>query len=838
MFKDIWLENIKLEIGKRPPKLFDCLSKISRNDDESGAFAVNMKPKILDCVRLVKTFLGEIRGSAPNYTLHDLTHSINVIDLMGQLVNCEKLSAVEVSLLIYSALLHDVGMVKLEGEDISLDEIRENHGNRSARFIEEEVLVNAQNEPLSFGEYKDFFMLYLPLICASHMQDFISVEKLPYDYRINGIKADISLCAILLRLADAMDLSRNRAPYALFNILHLKGVSAEHWQKHLSITNYQIDENGYFRVDGICHDEKIHRCLFNHFDLIEEELNKVFRWYIGNNIPSPLTIKNNIVLRHIDSKGYQLWSHSIQMDFPAISKLFMGEHLYGDKKVGLRELVQNSIDACLVRKELATDDYSYVPKIDIHFDFDNNYFYLKDNGTGMTEDIIRKYFLNIGVSYYGSPDYTKLKLKYEPTGFFGIGFLSCFMLSDEVQVRTCSWQDPVEHILHLHKEDRFVSMYTNKNSAFTGTEIRLNLTSVCRAFQADEFEILKKVKHYISPLFWRLQFVERGTTLTSKINRGSFQKYANEQFTGYRKSEKIQVSKYLDGIDGFMLIFGLSDVRSMWKLSGVSYNELLDALQNGAIVLGNEIEKAFPFCENAYIFNGRNIKKIKFVDDISKSCKFEWAVLLLTATSEPIFPASHEPNQFVSIFSTVSLSKHLRKTSDTSSFGFGLYTIKNGTFLTALQKEFNCDCTSVALNPLKGDISQLLYTPRAYQPKTNFIFLKQTRINFEVRLRNLCRYGFECNKFLLNITNSKIVPNTSRNELLAKDKQYLVTALEICLDLWLLDNLVDYPKAKKSCEFIAKCILGIWDDNNPFLVSAKEKYISSGHLDFIMSSFD
>lgn len=32
----------------------------------------------------------------------------------------------------------------------------------------------------------------------------------------------------------------------------------------------------------------------------------------------------------------------------------MGEHIYGDRKYGLRELIQNSIDACKTMEESAT----------------------------------------------------------------------------------------------------------------------------------------------------------------------------------------------------------------------------------------------------------------------------------------------------------------------------------------------------------------------------------------------------------------------------------------------------------------------------------------------------
>ena len=52
------------------------------------------------------------------------------------------------------------------------------------------------------------------------------------------------------------------------------------------------------------------------------------------------------------------------MDYVAITNLLMGENLYADKTVVIRELLQNSIDACLLKKELsAKKSENYTPEI-------------------------------------------------------------------------------------------------------------------------------------------------------------------------------------------------------------------------------------------------------------------------------------------------------------------------------------------------------------------------------------------------------------------------------------------------------------------------------------------
>lgn len=124
----------------------------------------------------------------------------------------------------------------------------------------------------------------------------------------------------------------------------------------------------------------------------------------------------------------------------------MGEHIYGNKKYGLREIIQNSIDACKTMQETAEthSDFrlqKYEPFIRIVIDKDRNQVTILDNGSGMSVDILKKYFLNVGVSYYKSDDYVLQGRKYSPIGYYGIGFLACFMLSDTVEVITRHFEE-------------------------------------------------------------------------------------------------------------------------------------------------------------------------------------------------------------------------------------------------------------------------------------------------------------------------------------------------------------------------------------------------------------
>jgi molecular chaperone HtpG len=67
-------------------------------------------------------------------------------------------------------------------------------------------------------------------------------------------------------------------------------------------------------------------------------------------------------------------------------------------------------------------------------------FEIEDHGTGMNEHIITNYLLQVGRSYYQSAEFRE-QYKFAPTSRFGIGFLSVFAVSDDVEIET-SQVDP------------------------------------------------------------------------------------------------------------------------------------------------------------------------------------------------------------------------------------------------------------------------------------------------------------------------------------------------------------------------------------------------------------
>ncbi|MBW4888207.1 molecular chaperone HtpG [Mucilaginibacter sp. HMF5004] len=131
--------------------------------------------------------------------------------------------------------------------------------------------------------------------------------------------------------------------------------------------------------------------------------------------------------------------------FPIIKKF-----LYSDHEIFLRELVSNAVDATQKIKRLASlGQYNGVLgdlQVEVAFDADAKTITISDNGLGMTADEIKKYINQIAFS--GATEFMEkfkdAKDANEIIGRFGLGFYSAFMVADQVEIQTLSYQEGAE----------------------------------------------------------------------------------------------------------------------------------------------------------------------------------------------------------------------------------------------------------------------------------------------------------------------------------------------------------------------------------------------------------
>lgn len=295
-------------------------------------------------------------------------------------------------------------------------------------------------------------------ICFSHNESAFSTLDFDNNYLCaEDTYACLSLVAIILRVADILDFDAKRTPEVLFSHLYVREpISIKEWSKHRAVKSWVITPE-LIQFSAKCTHPAIEASIHQFCDIIDNELS------ICNNVLSslnesnaskrqgvslklPFKVNRDKITTDKDIRGkpkYIYRNTQFNLSKRQVIDLLMGTKLYGDPEVALRELLQNSIDACLLRqaqeKKWST---LYIPEINVKYYKKDGAMILEveDNGTGMDQDIIDNYYSKVGTSFYKSTDFYTLKSEtnadFTPTSRFGIGILSCFMVADTLIVDT------------------------------------------------------------------------------------------------------------------------------------------------------------------------------------------------------------------------------------------------------------------------------------------------------------------------------------------------------------------------------------------------------------------
>jgi hypothetical protein len=440
--------------------------------------------------------LDRVVETLPTYTLHNRVHALNVVERMGDLLGArvDDVTAVEGALLILSAYHHDIGMVFTPEERAAIREERwfpqflDRHpdaflaveaasGDLPIEIAEwycrwrhaDRVTVYLDGLPpesLGWGvvSLKD----WLAVVCRSHNQDHTVLrDDVVYktDLLVGGDRSDLRMCAVLLRLADILDFDNSRSPDGVYEHLGLgrRQTSREthsdvEWRKHLASEGFTFPKDpkerqapyllGYSAAPqrpAVEHD------LREFLDVIEGELGRS-AGVLGSCSPRwrDLVLPDRIDRSNIHSQGYKYGPYRFDLDRHQVLELFMGENLYESPYSFVRELLQNAIDASRHRRfyERSRGDDRFEPapiRVSEWRDEDHRHWVRFDDfGMGMSEEIVREFFLKVGESYYSSSSFraevlrsqSKESREFVPISRFGIGVLSCFVVGDQVEVST------------------------------------------------------------------------------------------------------------------------------------------------------------------------------------------------------------------------------------------------------------------------------------------------------------------------------------------------------------------------------------------------------------------
>lgn len=188
----------------------------------------------------------------------------------------------------------------------------------------------------------------------------------------------------------------------------------------------------------------------------------------------------------------------------------LANHLYSSPDVFIRELLQNGTDA-ISGRQLADStfkegriDISIIPGQELTF---------SDNGTGLTEEEIHQFLAVIGQS--SKRDLQTGRIFEDYIGRFGIGMLSCFMVTDEIVLETRSAKDPSHAYVFNGRPDGTYSIQEAEENVAVGTKIHIRAKKGMEMY-FDEEKIAELVAYYGLPLPFPVMM--HGAEETYRIN--------------------------------------------------------------------------------------------------------------------------------------------------------------------------------------------------------------------------------------------------------------------------------------------------------------------------------
>ena len=312
----------------------------------------------------------------------------------------------------------------------------------------------------------------------------------------------------LVRLADYLDLDAGRAPSSILSVKSLKSpISRREWWSHKAIVDCHSHTDDPESLHVVVEPSALPDIAT--FSVIEEKIKGIQKeidasWAVLGEVYGRFPPLNRLSLRirrirsdiRLSSTINQLpfvpYKAALESARADLLKLLI-EPLYGDHPgVGIRELVQNSLDAVRELEFILSGSTpiraEYEPldgDVSVYFEKDDSnahWVVIADRGIGMTWMTVCKYYLTAGASFRQSEAWKKRFSDEEGSsqvlrsGRFGIGVLAAFLIGDRVQVSTRHVDQPEDKgvLFEFGLDDTFIEMKWLSRSV--GTTVRVRTT--------------------------------------------------------------------------------------------------------------------------------------------------------------------------------------------------------------------------------------------------------------------------------------------------------------------------------------------------------------------------
>ena len=251
----------------------------------------------------------------------------------------------------------------------------------------------------------------------------------------------------------------------------------------------------------------------------------------------------------------------------------------------VRELVQNAVDAVLLKKAVSKSPadlaLAALPiKLSLHHDKHGSALTVQDWGVGMSQRIIADHLLTIASDYWDTQyfsDYPGGARDFTPTGRFGIGFLSVFMLGEEVSIST-ERSGASRYQLLIHGLGRRAELRKEATAGYSGSEIKVTL----KQNAASELSDLKTLCECYFPLLpVPLEITSSDETLTLEpswlmaISADALRKWTKQTYGVLRRADgdnEMSESLYIN-LQRFNNRISVENDETFWITDAPEYTE-------------------------------------------------------------------------------------------------------------------------------------------------------------------------------------------------------------------------------------------------------------------------
>lgn len=489
--------------------------------------------------KMVSEQVGEMKVLFPEFTPHDEEHHLarlfGIADRMLGAERYAKMKAAELFLLACGLYAHDWGMAvgrkeleylragaigeydedvftPIEDEQKLLNEFVDEIGLRCLGDTEWPSLnddhlrsyVRRTHAWRSGARARQFFQeagssvpQAIERICQGHWLEFADLDdddRFPSAMGVLGEEVNLRAVAIYVRLIDLFDIADDRTPYAVWRFVAPEDhISKMEWDKHRALNPVTFpaygDQGRTVRFDGNTSEPDVWAELSDLKNYCEQQLagsmDLLARYHDE---------RHSLDLRKISWKvaaeRFQPVDIRFEFERHRMFQILSNEIYQGDSYVFLRELLQNSIDAVRLRKELVQSKSPGRRDVGLGFD-DAIYFEVehhdngdatvvcRDEGVGMDEYSVRNYLAVAGRSYYQSNDFRHLGLEMDPISRFGVGILSCFMVANSIEIETCRDQrltkDYRQLLIKIPDRTKQFHIFADSPRPEPGTEVTVNV---------------------------------------------------------------------------------------------------------------------------------------------------------------------------------------------------------------------------------------------------------------------------------------------------------------------------------------------------------------------------